>query len=237
MPEQVRCPSCNAALRVPENLLGKNVRCPKCQTTFLAEMDEHVEPEPERIVREPRPAAKRRPRPPEDFEEEDQLPPEDELEELPEEPEEEYEERPRRRRRGGGRRRAAAEAAVAGPAISLIVLGSLDVVVVILNMILSLVGFNFVPAGAKGPGGPEAILAFQTKPVFLIPSHILGLGIAILILMGGLKMKQLQNHGLAMAASILAILPCTDPCCCIGLPLGIWALVVLNRPEVKDAFR
>jgi predicted Zn finger-like uncharacterized protein len=36
MPEQIRCPSCNAALRVPDNLLGKNVKCPKCQKTFTA---------------------------------------------------------------------------------------------------------------------------------------------------------------------------------------------------------
>jgi len=234
MPEQVRCPSCNAALRVPENLLGKNVRCPKCQTTFLAELEEPAEPE--RIVREPSPAARRRPRPPEDFEEEDELPPEDELEELPEEPEEEYEERPRRRRRGG-RRRAAAEAAVAGPAISLIVIGSLDIFLVILDMILSLAGFNFVPASARGPGGPGGNFAFQSNPVIVLPTHLLGIGLDILILMGGIKMKQLQNHGLAMAASILAILPCGNPCCCIGLPIGIWALVVLNRPEVKDAFQ
>jgi len=54
--------------------------------------------------------------------------------------------------------------------------------------------------------------------------------------MGGLKMKKLENYGSVMTACILALLPCGN-CCCIGLPLGIWALVVLNRPEVKDAFR
>jgi hypothetical protein len=52
-----------------------------------------------------------------------------------------------------------------------------------------------------------------------------------------LKMKRLESHGLAVTASILAMLPCTSPCCIIGLPLGIWALVVLSKPEVKSAFR
>jgi hypothetical protein len=29
-------------------------------------------------------------------------------------------------------------------------------------------------------------------------------------------------------------LPC---CCCAGTPFGIWALIALNQPDVKDAFR
>jgi hypothetical protein len=40
-----------------------------------------------------------------------------------------------------------------------------------------------------------------------------------------------------MAASIIAIIPCFGPCCCLGIPVGIWALVVINKPEVKSAFR
>jgi predicted Zn finger-like uncharacterized protein len=30
----IKCPSCERRLRVPDELLGKNVRCPSCQTTF-----------------------------------------------------------------------------------------------------------------------------------------------------------------------------------------------------------
>lgn len=40
-----------------------------------------------------------------------------------------------------------------------------------------------------------------------------------------------------MAVSILSMVPCVSPCCLLGLPVGIWALVVLNTPEVKQAFR
>jgi hypothetical protein len=50
-------------------------------------------------------------------------------------------------------------------------------------------------------------------------------------------MKNLQSYGLAMTASIVAMIPCISPCCILGLPFGIWALVILNRPEVKAAFR
>ncbi len=36
MPTNTTCPSCNRALKVPDELLGKNVKCPTCGTTFLA---------------------------------------------------------------------------------------------------------------------------------------------------------------------------------------------------------
>jgi hypothetical protein len=36
MPEMIKCSKCNAPLRVPEHLLGKEVRCPSCQSTFTA---------------------------------------------------------------------------------------------------------------------------------------------------------------------------------------------------------
>ena len=54
---------------------------------------------------------------------------------------------------------------------------------------------------------------------------------------GGLKMKNLQSYPLAIAASIIAIVPCFNCCYCLGIPLGIWSLIVLNKAEVKTAFR
>jgi predicted Zn finger-like uncharacterized protein len=220
MPEQVRCPSCNAALRVPENLLGKNVKCPKCQKTFLAEMGELDELE--EVVDEPAPRARRRPQPPDD---EEELPPDEEFEE-------ENEDRPRRRRRGG-RRRAEAEAKVAGPAIALIVLGIFDLVLVVLGLLLRLLGVGLMAAGAAGHAVNANTIAHLAGGTV---GTIIGTVCAVAILMGGLKMKKLENYGSVMTACILAILPFGN-CCCIGLPLGIWGLVVLNKPGVKDAFR
>jgi hypothetical protein len=37
MPETISCPECGRALRLPEDLFGQEVRCPACQTTFVAE--------------------------------------------------------------------------------------------------------------------------------------------------------------------------------------------------------
>jgi hypothetical protein len=49
-------------------------------------------------------------------------------------------------------------------------------------------------------------------------------------------MQKLQSYQFALTASIVAMVPCISPCCLFGLPFGIWALVVLNKPEVKSQF-
>jgi hypothetical protein len=54
---------------------------------------------------------------------------------------------------------------------------------------------------------------------------------------GGLQMRSLKNYGVAVASAILVMIPCSSNCCCcVGLPIGIWALVMLMKPEVKSAF-
>ncbi len=57
------------------------------------------------------------------------------------------------------------------------------------------------------------------------------------VLYGAFKMLRMTNYGAARAAAIVAVIPCVGPCCIVGIPFGVWALVVLNRPEVKNAFR
>src|SRR5438093_1489842 len=36
MPTQVTCPSCERPLRVPDELLGQQIKCPACEHTFVA---------------------------------------------------------------------------------------------------------------------------------------------------------------------------------------------------------
>jgi hypothetical protein len=69
-----------------------------------------------------------------------------------------------------------------------------------------------------------------------IVASAISLACSALIFLGGTKMKQLQGYGLSIAASILSIIPCTNSCCCVGLPIGIWALMVLLNADVKLAF-
>lgn len=69
-----------------------------------------------------------------------------------------------------------------------------------------------------------------------------GVGLAIggilnvLAIVGGLMMRSLKSYGWGMGGAIVSLIPCATGCCCTGIPLGIWALIALNRPEVRDAF-
>ena len=68
-------------------------------------------------------------------------------------------------------------------------------------------------------------------------SSFFGLLVALFIIYAALKMKDLKQWNIAVVASVLAMIPCISPCCVIGLPIGIWSLVVLMRPDVKAAFK
>jgi hypothetical protein len=92
-----------------------------------------------------------------------------------------------------------------------------------------------VREGAAAPPAPPVPASVMMG--ILVGSATLGILIGVVIFLGARKMQSLQSYGLAMTAAILAMLPCVSPCCLVGLPIGIWALVVLSDAEVKGAFR
>lgn len=122
---------------------------------------------------------------------------------------------------------------VSGPAIGLLVTG-------IIGAIFSVVALISVSIGT----GLSTLWDYDFAEKYVdfyegaagIGSSFVGILVAAFIIYAALKMKDLTQYGLAMAASILAMIPCISPCCLIGLPIGIWCLVVLTRPEVKAAF-
>jgi hypothetical protein len=62
---------------------------------------------------------------------------------------------------------------------------------------------------------------------------------SLLMIIGGIRMIQLRNFGLAVFASILAAVPFISclGCCGLGQIVGIWSLIVLLSPHVRMAFR
>jgi len=54
----------------------------------------------------------------------------------------------------------------------------------------------------------------------------------LLILFGGYQMLRRQSYAWAVAAAILSIVACS----LIGLPMGIWALIILLQPDVRETF-
>lgn len=125
---------------------------------------------------------------------------------------------------------------VAGPAIGLIVTAALGYLATVFGAVWNIVGPRM---GMNQPGVDPEMQKFITmfSGTMGVVSGILGLVVSSLILFGALKMKKCQSYGWAMAASILAVIPCISPCCLVGIPIGIWALVVLSKPEVKAQFQ
>ncbi len=71
--------------------------------------------------------------------------------------------------------------------------------------------------------------------VMFFPSGLVGLAVVgFLIVFGAIGMLRLRNRGWAILAAILAMI--AMPGNIIGLPMGIWALVILRRRNVADAF-
>lgn len=66
---------------------------------------------------------------------------------------------------------------------------------------------------------------------------ILGFLVAPVIIYGAIQMMRGRSFNLARTAAILAVIPLTSCCFIIGIPFGIWALVVLAQPDVKALFR
>jgi hypothetical protein len=134
--------------------------------------------------------------------------------------------------------RAQAQQAVSTPAILLMVTGGLGLVLALLGVVQAALGGGGVPPEMLDDPQFEQLRPWlERAQSFGIFGNLITLALSGVTFFGGLKMKNLENYGLAMAASIIAILPCFGPCCCIGIPVGIWSLVVLNKPEVKSAFR
>lgn len=129
---------------------------------------------------------------------------------------------------------AAAASRVKGPAITLIVITAIGIVLQLISMAMNMVGMRSTPAGL--PPEFERWIEMSAGPLGLL-AGLLTLAVGGLIIFGAMKMMRLESHGLAMAASIVAMIPCLSPCCCLGLPVGIWSLVVLNNAQVKAAFR
>jgi hypothetical protein len=62
------------------------------------------------------------------------------------------------------------------------------------------------------------------------------LALSGIVVVGGIRMMQVSGPALPSIAAALVMTPCTTSCCCIfGIPVGIFAIAVLNRPYVRIA--
>ena len=130
------------------------------------------------------------------------------------------------------------------PAVGLALTGFLALVPAILLGISWATTWQGQPATTFWPGwlvqvgaGVDRWLAsWKDHAGLLVVSQFLTVPLAGVILLAALQMRKLHYPGLAIAGSILAMVPCHLGWF-LGLPMGLWALWVLRNPEVKAAFQ
>ncbi len=223
---EFRCTGCNKLLRTAADTAGKQAKCPECGRILSVPAPGAGVPD-ETLPYPPPP-------PPPSEETASPFAPGGPEPAAPGDPENpylaptQYGQPPQQPFPGSA---AMAASRVAGPAIALIVIGGLGVAAQLVGLIGNLVQVGGVMPG----GGPNQMPVFFSGGV-AVASAIISVVLYIVVIVGAVKMKNLESYGFAMAASIIAMLPCSC-CCLLGLPFGIWSLVVLSDAGVKAAFR
>jgi tRNA A-37 threonylcarbamoyl transferase component Bud32 len=115
------------------------------------------------------------------------------------------------------------------PAVGLLVSGGINCLAVVGAIIVALV--TLIQRGFSGQ-----LVTFGFLPGAIKVSIITAMSVpGVLVLMGGWNLMQLRSHRWALAGSIAALVP-FFPGALLGIPMGIWALVLMNKDEVKRSF-
>jgi Zn-finger nucleic acid-binding protein len=252
MPIETICPSCQRSLRVSDELVGHSVRCPECGGEWIAAA---ALPLTDSIARpEAAPSNIASPSP-ENFREtiaapiqkhDDHIreqpaapdssspaPPPPSAEDHDENDDEEFERdlEDRHHRRFGRESADRTKKSLLGPSIGILSASGLTLLSALLHLVGAAFGIYAMTAapGALGPSvaGPAIYLILFV--VYVIKGAVM--------LYGGLQLLKARRFGWSMAACIAAIVPTLDCCFLVGLPFGIWGLVVLLQPNVKQAFQ
>jgi hypothetical protein len=156
---------------------------------------------------------------------------------------------------GGGMPNPALESKVRGPATGLIVYGVISAIVAFgyaSMSVLQIFGMNPIANNQQQQmqemqGQMKAEEAEMLQNIMKISNtiggpvgavmHSIQLILGIFTVLSANKMKKFQGRTSAMVFSVLACIPCTSGCCILGLPIGIWSIIVLVNADVKAAFR
>lgn len=126
---------------------------------------------------------------------------------------------------------------VIAPAIALLIIGALGFMGTFLNL---LAPKNDPPVVFQGdPAMQEQLERWMKTAAGPVGTAFHGafLAVNLLILTGGAAMLSGRFYGLAVLASALVMIDIECCCCLAGMPVGVWSLIVLMRPEVKALFQ
>jgi hypothetical protein len=129
-----------------------------------------------------------------------------------------------------------ARAMARGPGLALMCVNSISLLLVVIGVAFMVIVLMNVPAGpggrGGGVGGPELIIIgfYGIYGLIAVAKMVLGF-------FGGRALIRLGSYGWAMAGAIATVVPLDGCLSLIFVPFGVWALVMLQKPEVKWAMR
>ena len=124
--------------------------------------------------------------------------------------------------------------AVRMPAVGLVILSSFWLIILVVALVLNL--FQLLVGTDLNVQQGEDVLGEAALPVNLVSIMLMAF-VTSCVMYGSLSMMQRRNYGVAVTAAVLSVLPCFSPCFFLGIPFGLWALLLLFRPEVKYGFK
>lgn len=120
-------------------------------------------------------------------------------------------------------------------AIFLYIVTGLSILNHVAGAIMAIGGANMNPFVQNRPPANQAEEIGQM--VGGIAGGVVGLVMDILVIVGAYNLQKLNKYGLAMTGAIIACIPCCGPCLVLGIPFGIWALVLLNNAQIRPHFQ
>ena len=123
---------------------------------------------------------------------------------------------------------------VQAPAIALIVCGGLSLLASIYGVVNAMIS-SPPPVPPNSPEWMEGVMKNSVGMTAAIIQSVF-IFVALFVLFGGIQMLRLKSRGVAIAASIVTMLNIGSCCCIVGMPIGIWALVILMLTDVAQAF-
>lgn len=121
------------------------------------------------------------------------------------------------------------------PAIGLITVGILNAVGGLFSLLSGLLRLTGI-TNEQLPTNEAERLGFYIGTVVGYGIGFLSLLLAPFVIYGGIQMLKGKKIKFARVSSILAMLPFTACCFVLGIPFGIWALILLSKPDVREFF-
>lgn len=122
---------------------------------------------------------------------------------------------------------------IVAPGIALIVVGVLGLGFSLFNVVFALTANPQID-----PNAPEFVREMQANSAGPVAAGIQSLFVLVnlLVIVGGVQIMRISTWPLGLAAAIAAIINFGSCCCILGIPIGIWSIIILAQEDVRRLF-